>query len=286
MARPWADIKDAGERDEALPAGQAPLGRQPDPLQDHRRGRHVGIYGRRPADRRKRRLQCRDGGGSLYALYASGIVSTPKAPTALYSMTGNINDCSVLIHFFDSYDVANKKGSGLIPWAMIDIIAQSGDPTHYVKSSANAASTETANLVADFLALQTANGTGAFIAADNTNDKKDGIMSNITYTLAMDMYFDGGDWSNENEAGTAGRTAAFNYLLSRPEGRQEDRRPFLRKPDARKRHGERGGRAAVQRGIRHPDVALRGRRQAGQAGHRCHAGTSWKCSSGSTTTGR
>lgn len=45
-----------------------------------------------------------------------GIVSTPKAPTALYSMTGNINDCSVLIHFFDSYDVANKKGSGLIPW--------------------------------------------------------------------------------------------------------------------------------------------------------------------------
>ncbi len=152
---------------------------------------------------------------ALYALYASGIVSTPKAPTALYSMTGNINDCSVLIHFFDSYDVANKKGSGLIPWAMIDIIAQSGDPTHYVKSSANAASTETANLVADFLALQTANGTGAFIAADNTNDKKDGIMSNITYTLAMDMYFDGGDWSNENEAGTAGRTAAFNYLLSR-----------------------------------------------------------------------
>ena len=65
--RRWQDLgryQGRRECDEALPAGQAPLGRQPDPLQDHRRGRHVGIYGRRPADRRKRRLQCRDGGGS------------------------------------------------------------------------------------------------------------------------------------------------------------------------------------------------------------------------------
>lgn len=169
---------------------------------------------------------------------------------------------------------------------MIDIIAQSGDPTHYVKSSANAASTETANLVADFLALQTANGTGAFIAADNTNDKKDGIMSNITYTLAMDMYFDGGDWSNENEAGTAGRTAAFNYLLSRlKDDKKTDGRFFENQMRANGTVSE-VARAAVQRGIRHPDVALRGRRQAGQAGHRCHAGRPWKCSSGSTTTGR
>lgn len=40
-------------------------------------------------------------------------------------------------------------------------------------------------------------------------------MTNITYVTAMDIYFDGGDWGNENEAGTTGRTAAFNYLLSR-----------------------------------------------------------------------
>lgn len=52
-------------------------------------------------------------------------------------------------------------------------------------------------------------------------------MSNITYVTAMDIYFDGGDWGNENEAGTTGRTAAFNYLLSRLPGRRRVRWPLL-----------------------------------------------------------
>ena len=152
---------------------------------------------------------------ALYATYTAGMVTTPKAPVSLYSLTGDITDCSVLIHFFDSYDYSTNKISGLIPWAMIDTIAQGGDPTHYVKSRASGVGSETVNLINDFLALQNANDNGAFIAEDKANGGKDSIMSNITYVTAMDIYFDGGDWGNENEAGTTGRTAAFNYLLSR-----------------------------------------------------------------------
>ncbi len=148
---------------------------------------------------------------ALYARYQTGFVTTPKAPVSLYSLTGDISDCDVLIRYYDSYDVDAPNGRGMPGWALIDTIAQKGSLTSYTKSGVSVPST-TVNLLQETLDLQSANTNGAFFTK---NTKKDGIFSNIIYTLAMDMYYDGGAWGNEKEDGTAGRTAAFNYLLSR-----------------------------------------------------------------------
>ena len=45
----WEAYQGRRKRNEALPAGQAPVGRQPDPLQGHGRNRHDGLLRRGPA---------------------------------------------------------------------------------------------------------------------------------------------------------------------------------------------------------------------------------------------
>ena len=157
----------------------------------------------------------REAAKALYAMYQEDFVTTPKAPASLYSLNGDISDCDILIHYTDSYDISDGKGSGLPAWALIDAMVQGGSLTDYYKTSAMTTGAVAANLLQETLDLQNANSNGAFIKQNNFNYKKDGLMSNITYTMAMDMYFNGGSWGNENEAGTTGRTAAFNFLLSR-----------------------------------------------------------------------
>ncbi|MEE0776145.1 MAG: immunoglobulin-like domain-containing protein, partial [Bacillota bacterium] len=152
----------------------------------------------------------------LYAKYQQDLVTTIKAPTSLYSLTGDISDCDVLIHYYDSYDIvdtANAKGTPV--WAAIDYMAQGNNPSNFLKTGSGVANPESVNLIAEYLAMQNENNDGSFIAKDGGNDNKDGIMSNIYYTLALDIYFNGAaTWGNENEEGTTGRTAAFNYLLT------------------------------------------------------------------------
>lgn len=114
---------------------------------------------------------------------------------SLYSLTGDISDCDVLIRYYDSYDVDAPNGRGMPGWALIDTIAQKGSLTEYIKSGVSVPST-TVNLLQETLDLQSANKNGAFFTKNTT---KDGIFSNIIYTLANGMYYDGGAWGQEKE---------------------------------------------------------------------------------------
>lgn len=150
----------------------------------------------------------------LYRYYAQDMITTVRVPTSIYSYAGELTNFEILLQYYDAYGIANKGyGRGLSAWAIIDYIAQGGDPSVYYKSGGSVDGSEEADLIQDALDLQNALGTGAFFKSNGTND---GIMSNITYTLALDMYYNGAaEWGNENEEGTTGRTAAFNYLLTR-----------------------------------------------------------------------
>ncbi len=152
---------------------------------------------------------------NLYAVYQkSSALNNKKEPASLYAYQQDISGFAVNLDFYGDYYVSttvsdNPKGDQ--PWALIDDIAEGGNPRKYVKSGGATVDTET-DLVAEFLAKQTESG--AFIA-ENGGMALDGILDNIYYVLAMDIYFDGAEtWGNEVDGTSYGRNGAIEYLFS------------------------------------------------------------------------
>ena len=147
----------------------------------------------------------------LYADYEKNGLNVRTAAMAARSYQDDISQLAYNLTWKANYGSTFMDKDGQIAWAAMDAMARGSNPILY--TTTGYVPEEPLNLIVKYQAMQTEVGTGAFYP-----DAKFGysiyLSSNIQYIMALDMFYNGKAWNNEDLEHGAGREAAFNYMLA------------------------------------------------------------------------
>lgn len=148
----------------------------------------------------------------LYELYEANGISTICAPFAAYDVSGDISNINIDLTYKDDY-YSSSTDYGEDAWAVLDYIARGKNPLNFIKDGEGNKNPETVNFIAELLKKQNNHNTGSF--TDEENYRREYLISNVYYTLALDIFYAGAEaWNNEDVENAHGRTAAITYLLN------------------------------------------------------------------------
>ncbi len=156
-------------------------------------------------------VTAKDVAAILYADYAKNGMTVTHAAMAARSYQKDISQLQTTTTWRYTYESKLKDMNGQIAWAAMDAMARGINPILY--PTTGYVPEEITNLIVRYQNQQTAAATGGFYPNAKYNNSYY-LSSNIQYIMALDMFFGGSDWNNENLENGAGREAAFNFMLS------------------------------------------------------------------------
>ena len=156
-------------------------------------------------------VTAKDVAAILYADYAKNGMTVTHAAMAARSYQKDISQLQTTTTWRYTYESKFKDMNGQIAWAAMDAMARGINPILY--PTTGYVPEEITNLIVRYQNQQTAAATGGFYPNAKYNNSYY-LSSNIQYIMALDMFFGGSDWNNEDLENGAGREAAFNFMLS------------------------------------------------------------------------